>query len=119
MRAVGYIFAETIIVLAIAGYAWAGSPNAGAHIAMMKCAGCHGDDGKGRGLALEDLNPRQRPISWTDKSAMAKFSDQQLAQIISKGGDPQDNPPAMPAFRDKLNPQDIDDVIAYIRSLAQ
>src|SRR5262249_32255512 len=56
-----------------------GNPSAGAHIVMMKCAGCHGQDGSGKGVQLEGLNVKQAPIAWNDTTAMSALSDQEIA----------------------------------------
>ena len=94
-----------------------GNPSAGAHIVMMKCAGCHGQDGSGQGVQLEGLNVKQPPIAWNNTAAMSGLSDQQIAAKISQS-DRQQNPDAvMPSFGDQLSAQQIDDVVAYIRML--
>ena len=96
-----------------------GNPSAGAHIVMMKCAGCHGENGSGKGVQLEELNVKQPPIPWNDATAMSALSDQDIAAKISRT-DRQLNPNAvMPSFADQLSPQQIDDVVAYIRMLGQ
>jgi|SRR5215472_12297682 len=94
-----------------------GNPSAGAHIVMMKCAGCHGQDGSGKGVQLEDLNVKQPPIPWNDATAMSALSDQEITAKITSS-DRQKNPDAvMPSFADQLSAQQIDDVVAYIRML--
>jgi mono/diheme cytochrome c family protein len=86
---------------------------------MMKCAGCHGQDGSGQGVQLEELRVKQPPIPWNDKAAMAALTDQQIAAKISRS-DRQQNPDfVMPSFGDQLSAQQIDDVVAYIRMLGQ
>lgn len=96
-----------------------GNPSAGAHIVMMKCAGCHGQDGSGQGVQLEGLNVKQPPIAWNNVAAMSGLSDQQIAAKISQS-DRQQNPDAvMPSFGDQLSAQQIDDVVAYIRMLGK
>lgn len=96
-----------------------GNPSAGAHIVMMKCAGCHGQDGSGQGVQLEGLNVKQTPIAWNNVAAMSGLSDQQIAAKISQS-DRQQNPDAvMPSFGDQLSAQQIDDVVAYIRMLGK
>ena len=96
-----------------------GNPSAGAHIVMMKCAGCHGQDGSGKGIQLEELNVKQPPIPWNDATAMSALSDQEIAGKISST-DRQQNPDAeMPSFGDQLSAQQIDDLVAYIRMLGK
>jgi mono/diheme cytochrome c family protein len=101
------------------GIAISGNPNAGAHIVAMKCAGCHGQDGSGHGTELMGMQAQQAPIPWTDKAAMAQLTDQGIAMKIANTSH-QDNPNAiMPSFGGQLTQQQIGDVVAYIRSLAQ
>jgi len=96
-----------------------GNPSAGAHIVMMKCAGCHGQDGSGKGDQLEGLNVKQAPIAWNDTTAMSALSDQEIAAKISQT-DRRQNPDAvMPSFGDQLSAPQIDDVVAYIRMLGK
>ena len=96
-----------------------GDPSAGAHIVMMKCAGCHGQDGSGKGVQLVELNPKQRPIPWTDAAAMSALSDQEIAAKIA-ATDQQRSPDAvMPSFGNQLSADQIDDLVAYIRMLGR
>ena len=96
-----------------------GDPSAGAHIVMMKCAGCHGQDGSGKGIQLEGLNVKRPPIPWTDAAAMSALSDQGIAGKISRT-DQRGTPDAvMPSLGNQLSAQEIDDVVAYIRTLAK
>lgn len=96
-----------------------GNPSAGAHIVMMKCAGCHGQDGSGQGVQLEGLNVKQPPIAWNNVAAMSGLSDQQIAAKISQSGRQQNPDAVMPSFGDQLSAQQIDDVVAYIRMLGK
>jgi mono/diheme cytochrome c family protein len=47
-------------------------------------------------------------MDYTDKTRMAKFTDDQLRKSIIDGKEP------MPSFKKKLKPSDVDDVLAYI-----
>ena len=105
--------------LLCAGPAFAGDPADGAKISAEKCAGCHGSGGAGDGALLSSLGVTTPPVSWTDKSKMAAFSDQDLNAIITNGGKAEGKPPMMPAFGAQLSSDQIADVMAYIRSLAQ
>jgi len=96
-----------------------GNPSAGAHIVMMKCAGCHGEDGSGKGVQLGELSVKQPPIPWNDATAMSALSDQEIAEKISSTNRQQKPDAVMPSFGDQLSPQQIDDVVAYIRMLAR
>ena len=73
-----------------------------------KCAACHGPDGKGEtpiGKAgkLRDLGSAE----------VAKQSDEDLAEIISNGKN------KMPGFGKTLKPEQIKDLVAYIRGFSK
>ena len=103
---------------AVQGISVSGNSAAGARIVMTKCAGCHGDDGSGRGTQLIGADLKQPPIAWTNRQAMLAITDQQIANKISQGAK-LDPGSIMPSFGDQLTPQQINDVIAYIRNLSR
>ena len=103
---------------AVNGLSVSGNAAAGARIVMTKCAGCHGEDGSGRGTELIGLDVKQQPIAWTDRKSMLSITDREIANKISRGA--RDNPASvMPSYGDQLTPQQINDVVAYIRSLSR
>lgn len=80
-----------------------------------KCASCHGADGKaqteqGKKMAIEDMST----AGW-----QGKLTDAQIKTAISdglkrdKGGVHQE----MEAYKAKLQPMQIDAVVAYVRTL--
>ena len=76
-------------------------------------------DGRGHGVELLEFGGSQPPVSWTDKAAMAQLTDQQISGIISQGDQAQKPNSPMPAFGNQLSSEDIRNVVAYIRTLAQ
>jgi mono/diheme cytochrome c family protein len=108
-----------ILGLLIPGVALGADAAAGGKLAAKKCAGCHGAGGAGDGPLLQTLNVTTPPVPWTDKAKMAAFSDQQITDIIEKGGKAAGKSPLMPAFGNQLNAGEVADVVAYIHSLAQ
>jgi len=67
-----------------------------------KCAGCHGADGKGKeALKTQDLASPD----------VQKMSDAELSGIITNG-----KPPKMPPYK-SMTPDQVKDMVAYIRSL--
>ncbi len=95
-----------------------GESKAGAKIFQsFKCGSCHGDDGTGQGLAAKAL--KIRATDWTDKPAMAKITDQYIKDIISKGGKALNKSTRMPGYSKRLKPADIENFLAYIRSLGK
>ena len=67
-----------------------------------KCSGCHGADGKGK-----------EAMKTTDMAGadVQKMSDADLSKIISEG-----KPPKMPPYK-SLTPDQVKDLVSYIRSL--
>jgi mono/diheme cytochrome c family protein len=65
-----------------------------------KCAMCHGADGAK--VAGHDFS----------SAAVQKESDADLTAVITDG-----KPPKMPKYGDKLKPEDIKGLVAYIRTL--
>ena len=105
-----------LLVPALSSAQMKGDPKAGKAKYDIDCAGCHGKTGKGDGPAAAALNPK--PQDHTDGKVMNSLSDQYLFDIIKKGGVAVKKAPIMPANEKKLSDQEIWDVIAYIRSLA-
>ena len=73
-----------------------------------KCAACHGADGKGDTPAGKSTKVR----SFADPEVV-KASDDDLAAIIEKGK------AKMPGYGKSMKPDEIKDMVAYIRSLAK
>jgi cytochrome c6 len=73
-----------------------------------KCATCHGADGKGDTPAGKSTKVR----SFADPEVV-KASDDDLAGIIEKGKG------KMPGYGKSLKPDEIKDMVAYIRGLAK
>jgi len=73
-----------------------------------KCATCHGADGKGDTPAGKSTKAR----SFADPEVV-KASDDDLAGIIEKGK------AKMPGYGKSMKPDEIKDMVTYIRSLAK
>jgi mono/diheme cytochrome c family protein len=65
---------------------------------------CHGADGKGGKMGTRDFASPE----------VKAESDAQLIDIVTKG-----KAPKMPAYGEKLKPEEIKDLVAYIRTLAK
>ena len=113
------LFALAILLLLLPGIGSAqtkGDAKAGKAKYDANCIGCHGATGKGDGAAAAALTPK--PQDHTDGKIMNALSDKYLFDIIKDGGAAQKKSAIMPASSKKLNDQEIWDVVAYIRSLA-
>ena len=84
-------------------------------IFATRCAGCHGQSGKGDGPTAASLNPA--PRDYTDKAWQASVTDADLARVIVEGGGAlgrsQMMPPA-PDLREK--PAVVAELVKLIRS---
>jgi mono/diheme cytochrome c family protein len=80
-----------------------------------KCAGCHGPDGKGQ----TEQGKKMAVSDMTTAAWQAQFDDAKLKAAIAdglkrdKGGVHQE----MDAYKTKLRPDQIDALVAYLRSL--
>ena len=73
-----------------------------------KCSACHGTDGKGdtpvgKNMGIQDLA----------SPGVQKMSDDELTSVISDGKN------KMPSYKKSLKPEQIKDLVAYVRSLAK
>jgi mono/diheme cytochrome c family protein len=80
---------------------------ASAHATFKQvCAACHQDGGEGGTVKIEG-KPLKVP-SLKEGHAL-KHTDEEFAKQISKGGD------GMPPFKDKLTPEQINNLVRFIR----
>ena len=92
-----------------------GNADKGKALYAQQCASCHGTSGKGDGPAAGALNPK--PTNFTDKARMTGLKDQQLFDVIKKGGTGVGKSPIMPGFGAALKDGNIQDIVAFLRSL--
>ncbi|NBB93867.1 MAG: c-type cytochrome [Gammaproteobacteria bacterium] len=79
------------------------------------CGTCHGPTGKGDGPASAALNPQPRDLSsaeWQNE-----VDDAHIRTVIADGGAAVGLSPIMTAFGHALSDEDLDNLVAYIRSL--
>jgi len=92
----------------------------GRRVFVYYCSGCHGPQGKGDGFNAEALRTRHkiRPRDLTDSVYFAPISDQQLYETVALGGGHMGKSVFMPAWTYTLKPDQIKDLVAYIRVLS-
>ncbi len=96
--------------------AHAGDADAGKAKFQQLCAVCHGPAGAGDGPAAAGLNPKPRPFG--DAEWQESVDDDYLRKIITEGGPAVGKSPMMTAQRG-LKDEDLENLVAYIRSLAK
>ncbi|PYX26733.1 MAG: hypothetical protein DMG80_20875 [Acidobacteria bacterium] len=82
--------------------------SAGESLYKTKCAACHGADGKGE-TAIGKANKLQDLGS----ADVQKQSDTQLTEIITNGKN------KMPAYGKSMKPEQIKDLVVYVRALSK
>ena len=82
--------------------------DSGPTLYKAKCAACHGADGKGE-TAMGKAN-KLRDLGSPD---VQKQSDEDLSGTITNGKN------KMPAYGKSLKPEQVKDLVAFIRSLAK
>ena len=92
---------------------WAQSDAAhGESLFTKLCAGCHGKDGRG---GAHTFMPHVDTL--TKKGYIDQMPDEYLAFVIGEGGEAAGKSAYMPSWKSKLSEQDIQDLVALIRSL--
>lgn len=98
----------TLSVFAVAASAQEKEATEGKTLFHANCAMCHGADGIGNtpvGKAMHIVDLRS--------AAVQKNTDAQLTSIIENGKN------KMPAFKSKLKPEQVKDLVAYVRELGK
>jgi len=76
-----------------------------------QCASCHGDEGRGDGRVARRYRPR--PSDFTDPDGVPRRTDEELSEVLTYGRG------SMPSFEDVLTPEEIADMVSYVRELSQ
>lgn len=98
------------LLLTSASPASAADAGAGQKIFKKNCAMCHGATGAGDGPMGKMLKPP--PPNFTDADRMAQRPDEELITRIKEGKKP------MPSYDGRLSDGQIQDILAFIRSLS-
>ncbi len=119
MRRIGGAAVAVFVLPAIfAGVALAaGNAVKGKATFEQYCRACHGATGNGDGPMAAGLNPK--PKDFSDKAYNGSLKEDHLVKIIKDGGQAAGKSPIMPKFGGTLKENQIQDVVAFIRSLAK
>jgi len=91
-------------------------PDQGAHWFSFFCVHCHGWTGKGDGPTAATLDPRPRNL--TNGKYANYVSNLDIFRVVKGGGAARNLAEAMPPWGNVLQDQDIWNVVAFIRTLA-
>lgn len=80
-----------------------------------QCQTCHGATGVGDGPASKFL--KGKLPNFTDKAVMAKMKDEEILETVTNGVKSEVG--TMPPFKAKMKPEEIQDVINFVHSLAK
>jgi mono/diheme cytochrome c family protein len=87
----------------------------GAALYKRQCVMCHGATGQGDGPAAKNLKGKLPSLA--DKATMAKMTDAHIHETITAGKKTEIG--NMPALGKRLKPEEITDIVNYVRTLAR
>ena len=87
----------------------------GAALYKRQCVMCHGAAGLGDGPAAKTLKGKLPSLA--DKTLMSKLTDAQIHETITAGKKTEIG--NMPALGKRLKPEEITDVVNFVRTLAK
>ncbi|MBM4297391.1 MAG: cytochrome c, partial [Deltaproteobacteria bacterium] len=112
MRSVRQRSLLTLLFMAIlAGSSQAQNYAEGKSLYASYCSACHGDTGKGDGMAAKGLPAK--PADHTNGAVMNQLSDKYLTDMISKGGSAVGKSGFMPGWGSSLNEKQIRNIVAF------
>jgi mono/diheme cytochrome c family protein len=91
--------------------------DSGKQVYATHCATCHGESGKGDGPSATGF--ATKPFDLTSGALMNALPDEFLIDIVRDGGPAHGLAPTMPPFNRTLSQAQIQQVVAFVRTLAQ
>ena len=96
------------LAMSISSFAFADAKE----VFSKKCATCHGADGKGK----TKMGEKMKAKDWTDAKVQAALTDADIEKGITDGVKARDTgKEAMPAYKDKLKPEEIKELSKMVR----
>ncbi len=89
----------------------------GRKIFSRYCTPCHGEKGQGDGYNAKNLDPHARDLTDKSEEYMAKLSNQEIFEVIEKGGRGVDLAALMPSWGKHFSEEEIWSLVAFIRTL--
>lgn len=96
-----------------------GAPSRAEQLFGQICAVCHGADGRGNGPGAEMLNPK--PRDYSDAKWQASVSDDDIKNVILKGGQAVGKSPSMASYAAQLkdDPETLAGLVTIIRGFGK
>ncbi len=91
--------------------------SAGRKLFNRFCTPCHGEGGAGDGYNAKNLDPHARDLTDSKEDYMAKLSNEEIYEVIEKGGRGVDISPLMPSWGKVFSEEEIWSLVAYTRTL--
>jgi mono/diheme cytochrome c family protein len=110
------VFCLCFIPLDVAAQDKKGDPVKGKAVFIERCATCHGNEGAGDGPVAASLPPEMKPRNLQLGEYKVVKDDASMIDLINKGGAAFGLNPLMPP-QPGLSPEDLDNLVAYVRSL--
>jgi mono/diheme cytochrome c family protein len=101
------------------GYSFKADPHKGEQLYKAACVSCHGSGGQG---APQTLSAFERPATFPDFTRCDQTTaevNSAYKDVIVHGGPSRGFSQIMPAFGEALGSEDIDDLIAYLRTFCR
>ncbi len=93
--------------------AWSAGNTSGAGNFMSYCLPCHGAEGKGDGMLVENLDVKPRNLS--DPKFMSTKPNKHLFKVIKEGGAAVGLTENMTPFMGQLSDEEIGNIVTYLR----
>jgi len=96
-----------------------GNVEDGRRIYASACAACHGGDGRGTAKSIAGFAPPRTFPDFTRCDQTTPELDTAYKAVIIHGGPFRGFSTIMPSFSEALSPQQVDDVVTYIRTFCR
>jgi cytochrome c553 len=92
-----------------------GASGSGQSLWMLHCRKCHGATGDGKTAMGRIFNIK----NFTDPAIQADLTDDEIRTSILEGRTNESGTQIMLSFKDKMTPEEVEELIAHFRSLAR
>ncbi len=112
------IFYTLLLLCTVVGHGLAADSKNGGRIYNQYCISCHGAEGKGDGDRAKNEQLDPRPRVHANGNYLNMIPDMRLFRVIKYGGRAVNFSHIMPQWQHILSDEEILDVLAHIRTLA-